>query len=247
MSLRFARSELEINNNVRCQRDDARGVARHCAEMDQAKQFGANLKAARVARGWGQTKLASEAGAASKSYISELERGLRPIPPGTMLGKLAEALKVPQHELVAPPPAGTQMVPVIGRVGANPDDSIIYTTADDAPAWAPLPPGGTERAVGLEVVGHSMRWVAEDGALIYFEQQRNPPSENMLGDIVIVETEQGQVLVKRLLRGSKPKRFDLESQSGATLHDCKVVWAAEITAIIPAKQARKIIRREDAA
>ncbi len=245
MSLRFARSEPEINNNVRCQRDDDSAAAVHCADMDQAKQFGANLKAARIARGMSQERLASEAGVGSKGYISDLERGVRPIPPGTTLTALAEALKLPLGEMLQSD-IGSQMVPVIGRVGANPDDSIIYTTADDAPAWAPLPPGGTERAVGLEVVGHSMRWVAEDGALIYFEQQRNPPSENMLGDIVIVETEQGQVLVKRLLRGSKPKLFDLESQNGPTIRDCRVAWAAEITAVIPPKQARRIIRREDA-
>lgn len=212
--------------------------------MGAAEIFGANLKAARKARGWSQEQLAAEAGAGSKGYVSELESGKRPIPPGTTLEMFARALGVPVDQLMGPGTADV-MVPVIGRVGANPDDSIVYTTANDADAWVPLPPGGTSKAAALVVVGHSMRWVAEDGALIYFEQQRNPPSEDMLGDIVIVETEQDQVLIKRLLRGSKPKHFDLESQNGPTLRDQQIRWAAEITAIIPPRQARRIIRRGD--
>ena len=145
------------------------------------------------------------------------------------------------------PPDTAGMVRIIGKVGANPDDSIIYTTADDVWDMAPVPPGGTDKSVGLEVVGHSMRWVAEDGSLIYFEDQRNPPGPDLLGLVVIVETEDEQVLVKRLLRGSEPGLFDLESQNGATLSDRRLRWAAEITAIIPPRQARRIIKRDVAA
>ncbi|MFN7144911.1 MAG: thioredoxin domain-containing protein, partial [Myxococcota bacterium] len=51
----------------------------------------------------------------------------------------------------------------------------------DPAELAPIPPGGTERAAALRVVGHSMRGVADDGALIYFEDQRTPPTPDMLG------------------------------------------------------------------
>ena len=243
----FAHSEPNGNANVRCQRDDNAAALSQTANMEPAKVFGANLKAARLARGWSQENLVDAAGAGSKGYISALEKGDRPIPPGVTLEKLAAALQIPIEQLVGPGPSAEVLVRVIGRVGANPDDAIIYTTASDADAWAPLPPGGTPKAAAVEVVGHSMRWVAEDGSLIYFEQQRNPPSEDMLGDIVIVETESGQVLVKRLLRGSRSKLYDLESQNGATLRDQRLVWAAEITAVVPPKQARRIIRRDQAA
>ena len=64
----------------------------------------------------------------------------------------------------------------------------------------------------------------------------------MLGQIVVVETDGDEVLVKRLLRGSKAGRYDLESIAGPTRHDCRLRWAAHITAIIPPLQARKIIR-----
>jgi hypothetical protein len=88
-----------------------------------------------------------------------------------------------------------------------------------------------------------MRGFAEDGSLLYFEAQKTPPTPDMLGYPCIVETEDGRVLLKRLLKGSRPGLYDLESQVGPTLSDMRLRWAAEITAIIPPKAARRIIRR----
>ena len=78
--------------------------------------------------------------------------------------------------------------------------------------------------------------------LIVVEDQRTPPTPDMLGHVVVVETDTDEVLVKRLLRGSQPHRFDLESIAGPTRQDARLRWAAHITAIIPPYQARKIIR-----
>ena len=68
------------------------------------------------------------------------------------------------------------------------------------------------------------------------------PEVDMLGHVVVVETDTDEVLVKRLLRGSRAGRYDLESVVGPTRRDCKIRWAAHITAIIPPFQARRIIR-----
>jgi len=103
-------------------------------------------------------------------------------------------------------------------------------------------PGGTEDARALLVVGHSMRGLADDGALIYFEDQKTAPTSDMLGHVVVVETDTDEVLVKRLLRGSRSGLYDLESVAGPTRHDARLRWAAHITAIIPPFQARRIIR-----
>ncbi len=136
-----------------------------------------------------------------------------------------------------------RLVPVIGRVGADPGGEVIYTTGQDSGDLVPVPPGGSANSVALEVSGHSMPWLARDGSLIYFESQRTPPTPDMLGFPVVVETEDGRVLVKRLLRGSRPGYYDLESERGETIADVRIVWAAEITAIIPPRQARRIIVR----
>lgn len=137
------------------------------------------------------------------------------------------------------------MAPVIGRVGANPGGDVLLASGQDGGELAPIPPGGTDKAVALLVSGHSMRGLADDGALIYFEDQRTSPSADMLGQVVVLETETDEVLVKRLLRGSAPGLYDLESIAGPTRHDARIRWAAHITAIIPPFQARRILVRGD--
>ena len=140
-------------------------------------------------------------------------------------------------------PSAEPMVRIIGRVGADTEGTVIQTTGQEGYDTVPVPPGGTSDAAALEVVGHSMRTIADDGSLIYFEDQRNPPTADMLGYYCIVETEDGRVLFKRLLRGSAPGLYMLESQVGPPIEDVRLRWAAEPTAIIPPKQARRIIRR----
>ncbi|MBA4013937.1 MAG: peptidase S24 [Phenylobacterium sp.] len=136
------------------------------------------------------------------------------------------------------------LAPIIGRVGANPEGDVLLATGQGSGELAPIPPGGTEKAVALRVSGHSMRGLADDGALIYFEDQRSSPSPDMLGQVVVVETDTDEVLVKRLLRGSGPGLYDLESVAGPTRRDARLRWAAHITAIIPPFQARRIIISE---
>jgi phage repressor protein C with HTH and peptisase S24 domain len=142
-------------------------------------------------------------------------------------------------------PGQPRPAPIIGRVGADPGGEVLLAGGQAPPEFAPLPPGGTERAVALRVTGHSMRGLADDGALIYFEDQRTPPSPDMLGQVVVVELETGEVLVKRLLRGAAPGRYDLESVAGPTRRDARLRWAAHITAIVPPWQARRILIQGD--
>lgn len=136
-------------------------------------------------------------------------------------------------------------VPVIGRAGANPDGEVLFATGQSSGEVAPIPPGGTDKAVALKVVGHSMRGLADDGALIYFEDQRTPPGPEMIGEVVVVETENDEVLVKRLLRGSGPGVYDLESLEGAPMRDVRLRWASLITAIVPPYVAQRIVARAE--
>lgn len=135
------------------------------------------------------------------------------------------------------------LVRIIGRVGADTEGTVIMTTGQEAGDMAPVPPSGNSECYALEVRGHSMRGLADDGALVYISDQRTPPTPDMLGHVVLVELEDGRVLVKRLLRGSKPGVYDLESIVGPTLEDQRIVWAAHVIAIVPPYEARRIIVR----
>lgn len=136
-------------------------------------------------------------------------------------------------------------VRVLGYAGADTEGYVIQSDSDPVNETAPVPPGGTSESVALHLKGGSMRGIADDGSLIYFEHQENPPTPDMIGYPCVVELEDGQVLFKRLLRGTGPGLFDLESTVGDTLRDRRIRWAAEPTAIIPPRQARRIVRRPE--
>lgn len=141
-------------------------------------------------------------------------------------------------------------VPIIGRVGADPTGRILRLHGQAANDSAPMPTGGTSDSVALEVDGHSMRGFADDGALVYFEDQRTPPTEDMIGEIVVVQiagdgddVDDEDVVIKRLQRGRSDDLYDLESIVGPPMRDVRIRWAAEITQIIPPRQARRLIKR----
>lgn len=206
----------------------------------------ARLRRARLERGFETAASAADAFGWSRNTYAANENGNAPFS-YRRAKEYAAAFGVTADWLYdaaapAPRPAATAEAPVIGRVGANPDGSVLFALGQDPAEFVPLPPGGAAQARALRVVGHSMRGLADDGALIYFEDQRTAPTPDMLGQVVIVETDGDEVLVKRLLRGSRPGLFDLESIAGPTRRDARLRWAAHITAIIPPFQARKIIR-----
>lgn len=204
------------------------------------------LREARVARGFDTAAAAADAFGWNRNTYASNENGNAPFS-YRKAKEYAVAFGVrPEwlYDAAGPmrPSVEPGFVPVIGRVGANPEGLILFATGQEPGDLAPIPPGGTEKAAAVRVVGHSMHGFADDGALIYFEDQRTPPTPDMLGHVVVVETESDEVLVKRLLRGSRAGVYDLESIAGPTRRDARLRWAAHITAIIPPFQARRIIR-----
>lgn len=211
-------------NRLRAAREDAGlGSAR-----EAARQFNWNYN----------TYASNENGNASFSYALAKQYASAF---GVSAQWLYDGVGAPEPDAPSPQPRPI-LVPVIGRVGADTEGRVLFATGQDAGDLVPLPPGGSDKAVALQVVGHSMRGVADDGGLIYFEDQRTPPTPDMFGHVVVVETLEGEVLIKRLLRGSRSGRYDLESVVGPVREDCKLRWAAHITAIIPPHQARRILR-----
>jgi transcriptional regulator with XRE-family HTH domain len=214
--------------------------------LDRAQR----LKEARMQRGFATAKAAAEAHGWNLNTYSSNENG-NALFSYQRAKAYAAAFNVRPEWLydgVAPrePGAGSgsqNWAPVIGRVGADPEGVVLFATGQGSGELVPIPPGGTDRAAALLVVGHSMPGLADNGGLIYFEDQRTPPTTDMLGHVVVVETDTDEVLVKRLLRGSKAGLYDLESIAGPTRRDAKLRWAAHITAIIPPYQARRVIRQ----
>lgn len=142
---------------------------------------------------------------------------------------------------------GDQQIPILGYVGANPEGTVLFAHGQGSYDTVPPPPNGSLTARALEVRGHSMPFFAEDGAVIYFDNQTSTPGPELLGHVVVVELDTDEVLVKRLLRGSRKGLYDLESIAGPTRRDARLRWVATISAIVPPLEARKLINRSTAA
>lgn len=205
------------------------------------------LREARVERGYETAAAAADAMGVSRATYIQHENGTRGYP-ATRASRYARFFGVsPEWLLYGRGKTAEPMAPIIGRAGADPSGRVLLAHGDPSNDRAPIPPGGTDKAVALRVVGNSMRGLADDGALIYFEDQKTTPTLDMLNQVVVAETEDGEVLVKRLLRGSQSGLYDLESLDGPIRRDVRLRWAALITAIVPPYVAARIIIPGEAA
>lgn len=182
-----------------------------------------------------------------RDFISDILNGKKASVRGSKLETLANALQTTTGFLLGQTdePSGMAKrdeVPILGYAGADNEGRIVQGDSDPINEFAPVPPGGTSKSVAVHLKGGSMKGIADDGSLVYFEDQRNPPTPDLIGYPCVVELEDGRVLFKRLLRGSEPGFYDLESSAGETIREVRIKWAAEPTAIIPPRQARRIVR-----
>jgi len=127
---------------------------------------------------------------------------------------------------------GLSTVPLIGYVGAG--GEAQFSDGQGPFGEVAMPPvGENKNMVAVEVRGDSMVGVADDGYLIYYNDRRDPPTDDMLGKLCVVGLDDGRVLIKKLHRGRGPGLYDLYSVIGAPLIDQSVEWAARVTCIIP--------------
>lgn len=142
-------------------------------------------------------------------------------------------LRADEIDVVAEYLGLTGGVPVVGLAGAGPDGSIQFVDPGGSLGEAPPPPNATPETVAVEVRGHSMRGIAEDGWFVYYDDRRDPPTDDLVGRLCVVGLSDGRVLVKTLNRGRKKSHFDLESMAAPTIRDARISWAARVTAIVP--------------
>jgi len=130
--------------------------------MSEDHPFPQNLRAARKAKGWTLDTLAAEA-ETSKGYLSELERGRRPTPPGAFLDKLATALGTTAATLAGESTA--VLIPVISTVAAGQLADPETQITGDFPTitLSGLEPGDY---FATEVEGTSMNRISPPGSTI---------------------------------------------------------------------------------
>jgi transcriptional regulator with XRE-family HTH domain len=194
------------------------------------------LKLLREERGWTHER-AAEAMGVSRSQFIKLERGERRMTQD-YIDRAARAFTVSKSKIIGDDRPAT--IPIIGRVGASADGLIIHDTDHGPFGEIEAPTGASGDEAAVEVEGHSMGMYAPDGSLVLYHDRRNPPTTDLLGEVCVVGLPDGRILVKRLLRGSEPRLFDLESLVGETLRDQRVDWAAVVSIVIHPRHARQL-------
>ena len=188
--------------------------------------MGNRIREVREARGWTLEDLAHEAGL-SASYLSRMENSKRNVSLKN-LAKCAAALGVAQADLVTEDSA---KVLILGMVNAG-ADSVLFSDGQgpfddvDAPSWA----GPT--TVAVEVRGDSLGAVF-NGWLIFYDDRRDPPTDDLMGRLCVLELVDGRVMAKVIRPGSRPGAFNLFSNFSQPLYDVEIRWAAQVREMRP--------------
>jgi len=175
----------------------------------------------------------------SVSYVSRLENGDRNLSVKN-LNLFASALNVDPSELLRPTKARSNVVKVMGRIGAG---------AQISPEYEQLPPEGLfeievafplpDDAVAFEVAGESM-WPRYDPGDVVICWRGGTHIDDILGWEAAVITETDNRYLKRVVRGGAPNTYDLESHNAAPIRGVKLKWVAEVHTVIRSGQWRKL-------
>jgi transcriptional regulator with XRE-family HTH domain len=178
-----------------------------------------------------------EMGISRSGYI-KLERGDRKLNEAS-IANAARAFGVDPSIVIETP----QEVSIVGLVGAGSNGGVSYAASDGELGWALRPPDSGDKTVAVEVRGTSMRGVAEDGWLIYYDDERGPVTEDMVGELCVLWLADGQVVIKKPFHSRAAGLFDLESATADTMREQQVESAAFVTWIAPRRTVRKVSKR----
>lgn len=196
---------------------------------DPSRSYGAymanNLKILRAKKGWSQQE-AADAMHVSKGQYIKLERGERRLTEA-YISSAARAFGVPDAAVIEE----IRTVPVVGYVGAG-SEAHFYDGADDPGEDAPMPEGGTSSTVAVIVRGDSLGSLFNHW-LVYYDEVRLPLTDDLLRKLCVVGLSDGRVLVKQVLKGTRPGRYHLVSQTQGLIEDAHVVWAAAVIGMSP--------------
>ena len=172
-----------------------------------------------------QAEIARRVGTTPQA-ISLWELGERRIR-AEFLERLARALECSPRDLLPDGGKDAGTVPLVGHVGAGAE--IFPPDEDQELDRVPAPWREARELAAVVVRGGSMEPEFWDGDLIFYE----PPNgmsdpEELVGRTVVCRTEDGRTFVKRLLRGSKPGLWTLESHAAPPMKDVRLVWVAPI-------------------
>lgn len=82
------------------------------------------------------------------------------------------------------------------------------------------------------VRGHRMG-LLKDGWLVFYEDNRTPPSKVSPDELCVLEAADGRIMIRVVRPGRRPGRYDLLTATGEPELDVELVWAEVVTWIKP--------------
>ncbi len=131
-----------------------------------------------------------------------------------------------------------------GLVGAggdiNPEVQLAYG-GDVAQIELDIPIPSGIRA--FEVWGNSMLPKYDPGDIVLV--QPAGPIDQVLGDVALVVTKDNRRYIKRVLRGSEPGLYNLESFNAPTMPDEELAEVASVYVVVPSKAVRRPVGEKE--
>lgn len=193
------------------------------------EQLADRVRAAREQRGWSQTELGRRAGVTGQA-IQSIEAGRVKKPQN--LTAIATALGLTSNYLLDGTQSNVNMVPVVGIAQAG-TGVVDYSMGQGNLGEVEAPDDSSERTVALEVRGDSMGGRIEDGDTVFYDDRREPVTPDLYGRVCVIGLRSGNIVIKKLMAGSKPGHFHLLSYNSVPQFDVPVEWAAKVTSIRP--------------
>lgn len=118
-------------------------------------------------------------------------------------------------------------IPLVGFVGAG-AEAQLYSEGQGPFDYVEAPEGSTEKTVAVQIKGESLGR-AFNSWLVFYDDIRGPPTDDLLSKLCVVGLADGRVLVKILEKGGIPKTFNLyPNTEGGVIYDAVVEWAAKV-------------------
>jgi transcriptional regulator with XRE-family HTH domain len=128
------------------------------------------------------------------------------------------------------PPANAR-APLVGFVGAG-AQAHFYADAQGPFDEVTAPDESSANTVAVQVRGHSLGALF-DNWLVFYDDVRDPPGDDLLGHMCVCGLSDGRVLIKALKRSQIAGLWTLLSNIEPPIYDVALEWAARVRAMRP--------------
>lgn len=73
----------------------------------------------------------------------------------------------------------------------------------------------------------------QDGWVVYFNDLKLPPTDGLVGKLVMARTKDGRMVLRTMKRGRKPGTWDIFTATGPAELDVELLWAQEVLWVKP--------------